>query len=150
MGNQLGYPKLPKLNQMGGVVFILLFTPGQTSTLNTIMDKEKFDQFVGQYAEYIYTTDPCGTGSRGPRNRSEVDCEEQQNPTATLKVVKWLPRTQLCGDCLKTVSHAPVRNIQWSFAKNIWLIRCHTCKHNYNNTTGVFEASAFVAKKLKR
>tara|TARA_B110000503_G_C6788739_1_gene266374 strand:+ start:161 stop:514 length:354 start_codon:yes stop_codon:yes gene_type:complete len=99
------------------------------------MNKEKFEEFVSHYAEYIYTTDPNYHGAADP-------CSD--NPTGSLQIIKWRAYPIVCTDCSVICNNSPVRTMNWSYSRKCWNIRCFTCKKGYNRNTGEFESGTLT------
>jgi hypothetical protein len=99
------------------------------------MERKKLEEFIAEYAEFVYHTDPGADCRRDP-------CSE--NPSAMLMITKIKPRVTTCGDCGKVCDKSIERCITWDFKKLVWNQRCLSCKRSLNHTTGKFE---YAAKK---
>lgn len=99
------------------------------------MEQKKLEEFIAEYAEFVYHTDPGADSRRDP-------CSD--NPSAMLMITKIKPRVTTCGDCAKVCDKAIERCISWDFKKLVWNQRCLSCKRSLNHATGKFE---YAAKK---
>jgi hypothetical protein len=99
------------------------------------MEQKKLEEFIGEYAEFVYHTDPGADSRRDP-------CSD--NPSAMLMITKIKPRVTTCGDCAKVCDKPIDRWALWDFKKSVWNVRCLACKRSLNHTTGKFE---YAAKK---
>lgn len=99
------------------------------------MEQKKLEEFISEYAEFIYHTDPGADSRRNP-------CSD--NPSAAIVITRMKPRPTVCSDCDKTCDHPRERWLIWDFKKLLWNQRCLGCKRSLNHDTGVFE---YAAKK---
>jgi len=96
------------------------------------MDQKKFEEFIDQHANYIFTREANVRGRLG-NNKVRRHHDDQ------MIITELKPSADPCGTCHRMRPDHVRFDVIWSRTAKMWIWKCQSCSRQTNPATGLIE-----------